>query len=63
MLSIAKYIHDNGLTQDAFAKSIGISAAMLSYCLRGLRRPGVDVALRMKEVTGLSLDEIYRGVE
>lgn len=63
MLSIARYIRDNGMTQSAFAKKAGISEAMLSYCLRGERRLGLSAALRVKKITGLDLDEIYRGAK
>ena len=63
MLSIAKFIGERGITQAAFAKQLQISEAMLSMCLRGKRRLGIDTALRVKKITGMDLDEIYRGAQ
>jgi plasmid maintenance system antidote protein VapI len=61
MLSIAKFIKERGMTQAAFAKQLKISEAMLSLCLRGKRRFGLSTALRAKKITGIALDEIFRG--
>jgi len=63
MLSIEKFIRERGLTQAAFAKEIGISEAMLSLCLNRKRRLGLSVAMRVKKLTGLPLDEIYKGTK
>jgi DNA-binding XRE family transcriptional regulator len=63
MLRISEFIKDRGMTQAQFAKEIGISEAMLSLCLRRKRRPGLSVAIKIKKVTGLTLDEIYRGIK
>jgi plasmid maintenance system antidote protein VapI len=63
MLSIAKFIREHGITQAAFARQLQISEAMLSMCLRGKRRFGIDTALRVKKITGMGLDEIYRGTK
>ena len=63
MLSIARFIKDRGMTQAAFAKQLEISEAMLSLCLHGKRRFGLDTALKAKRITGMGLDEIYRGTK
>jgi len=51
------------MTQAAFAKQLEISEAMLSLCLHGKRRFGLDTALKAKRITGMGLDEIYRGTK
>jgi len=63
MLSIVKFIRERGMTQAAFAKQLDISEAMLSLCLRGKRRFGLSTALKAKKITGMGLDEIYRGTK
>ena len=63
MLSIKNFIKERGISQAAFAREIGVSEAMVSFCISGKRRIGLSVALRIKKVTGLSLDEIYRGTK
>jgi plasmid maintenance system antidote protein VapI len=63
MLSIAEFIRKQGMTQAAFAKQMGISEAMLSLCLHGKRRFGLNTALKAKKITGMGLDEIYRGAK
>lgn len=59
MLSLIRYMKERGITQAEFARRLGISESMLSYCLRGERRPGVSVALKIRRLTGITLDELY----
>jgi plasmid maintenance system antidote protein VapI len=63
MLSMAKFIRERGMTQATFAKQLHISEAMLSLCLHGKRRFGLNTAIRAKKITGMGLDEIYRGAQ
>ncbi len=52
---------DNDLTQSELARRLKISESMLSYCLRGERRPSVSIAMKIKKLTGITLDELYKG--
>jgi predicted transcriptional regulator len=56
-------MRDRGMKQAAFAKQLGISEAMLSLCLHGKRRFGINTALKAKKITGIGLDEIYGGIK
>ena len=57
---LKKYLKETRISQHAFAVLLGISDAMLSYQLNGRKRFGIDVALRVSKITGLTLEEIYR---
>lgn len=50
--------HQNQVT---FAKLIDVSQPALNNYLKGLRRPDLDVAIRMSARTGVTLDWIYLG--
>lgn len=41
------------------AKMLGISRSMVYEIERGTRRPGINTALKISKLFGLSLEEIY----
>jgi transcriptional regulator with XRE-family HTH domain len=47
--------------QAAFAQLIDVSQPGLNNYLKGLRRPDLDVAMRIQSKTGATLDWIYLG--
>jgi transcriptional regulator with XRE-family HTH domain len=49
-----------GLAQSEMAARLDISQASLSRIERGLQAPDADLAWRLSELTGLSLDELLR---
>jgi transcriptional regulator with XRE-family HTH domain len=51
------------LTQEAFAKELGISQSQLSKYERGLISPPADVLLRIKERFRVSVDWLLTGVK
>lgn len=52
MTLLANYLADHGLTQRAFAKLIDAPPPQISMWLSGRRRPGLDYALAIEQVTG-----------
>jgi transcriptional regulator with XRE-family HTH domain len=50
-----------GLNKTAFAEMIGTSQPAVSQYENGVRRPELDVALRIRMRTGVTLDWIYEG--
>lgn len=47
--------------QTAFAQLIEVSQPALNNYLQGLRRPEIDVAIKIQAKTGATLDWIYLG--
>lgn len=50
-----------GHNQSAFAALVGISQPAMNNYERGLRRPDLDVAVRIHQRTGVTLDWLYMG--
>lgn len=47
--------------QSAFAAMAGVSPSAMNNYLKGIRRPEIDVAIRIQVKTGASLDWLYLG--
>lgn len=58
---LKKYLKDAKISQHDFAVLLGISDAMLSYQLSGKKRFGIDTAIRISAITGMTLEQIYKG--
>jgi len=50
-----------GLTQAEFAKSIGSSQGACGQYEAGMRRPAIEIGLRILDRHGVSLDFLYAG--
>jgi transcriptional regulator with XRE-family HTH domain len=50
-----------GLNQVAFAALVEISQPAMNNYERGIRRPDLDVAVRIHQRTGITLDWLYLG--
>jgi len=50
-----------GHNQSAFAALVGISQPAMNNYEKGLRRPDLDVAVRIHQRTGVTLDWLYLG--
>jgi transcriptional regulator with XRE-family HTH domain len=53
MEPLVQYIRDNALRQSTLAKQLGIADATLSNILKGKRRPGFALAMKIEQVTGI----------
>jgi transcriptional regulator with XRE-family HTH domain len=53
MEPLNQYIRDNALRQSTLAKQLGIADATLSNILKGKRRPGFALAMKIESVTGI----------
>ena len=51
MENLARYITGAQISKSEFARDVGISAPYLSQILGGIRRPSLDVALRIAAAT------------
>lgn len=52
MQTLADYIKQSGLTQDAFARRVGISQSYLNDIAKGRKTPSLPVALRIATASG-----------
>lgn len=50
-----------GMNQSAFAQLIDVSQPAVNNYERALRRPEIDVAIKIQMKTGVTLDWIYLG--
>lgn len=50
-----------GHNQSAFAALVGVSQPAMNNYEKGLRRPDLDVAVRIHQRTGATLDWLYLG--
>jgi len=48
-----------GLTQFALAEDVGVSQNFLGDVERGLKVPGISTCIKLANVLGLSLDELF----
>lgn len=53
---LAAYLRRSRLKQNELADMVGVSAPYLSQIVRGRRKPGLDMALRIEQVTGVPVD-------
>lgn len=51
-------MRSKGITSRELAGRVGISEAMMSYVLAGLREPNVQVLVRIAREIGCTVDEI-----
>ena len=52
MEQLSTYLSNNGISQRAFAKRVGIDQSVISRFARGEARPSLDVALNIEKETG-----------
>lgn len=59
-LKIADLMARKRITANKLATEVGISKAMMTFIIQGKKDPSVEVAARMAQVLGTSLDEIVK---
>lgn len=52
-----------GLSQDKLAEKADLDRTYLSGIERGIRNPGITVAIRIVHALGVTLDQLCKGVE
>lgn len=50
-------------SQEVFGKKIGVSSQYISRIEKGTSLPSIDIALKIAEIYGVTLDWIYTGKE
>lgn len=57
---IAELIHAKGIEQKALAEEVGVSEAMMSFIVRGLKEPSLTVLSRIAHELGVSVAELIK---
>lgn len=60
MSTLEKLRKDKGMTQSTLAKSLGVDQSAVCLWEKGKTLPRVDVAIRLANLLGCTLDDIYR---
>lgn len=55
---IAELIHDKGIEQKALAEEVGVSEAMMSFIVRGLKEPSLTVLTRIAKALDVPVAEL-----
>lgn len=55
---MAELIRDKGLEQKELAEKVGVSEAMMSFLVRGLKEPSLAVLSRIAHELGVSVAEL-----
>ena len=58
--SLAAYLKDTGQTQEQLADALGISYPQMSRIVRGRQMPKPELALRIADLTGVSVESLAR---
>ena len=58
--SIAAYLAATGRTQESLADELGISYPQMSRIVRGLVMPKPELAIRIAQIAGVSVEAIVR---
>ncbi|MBP7568766.1 MAG: helix-turn-helix transcriptional regulator [Acidobacteria bacterium] len=58
--TVLEYLDATGRSQADLADAVGVSNAHMSLIIRGLRQPSLDVALRLREETGVAIETFAR---
>ena len=55
---IKELLEEKGMKQKDLAEAIGVTEAMMTYIIKGLRDTEVTKAARMAKVLGVTVDEL-----
>jgi transcriptional regulator with XRE-family HTH domain len=55
---IAELIHEKGIEQKALAEEVGVSEAMMSFIVRGLKEPSLTVLTRIAKALDVPVAEL-----
>lgn len=55
---IAELIHAKGIEQKALAEEVGVSEAMMSFIVRGLKEPSLTVLTRIAKALDVPVAEL-----
>lgn len=57
---LKKLLEDNNMTQAQLGDSVGVTEVMISYIVRGFKKPSLEVAKRIADTLGVKLDDLIK---
>lgn len=57
---MAELIREKGIEQKTVAEAVGVSEQAVSYFVRGLKSPSIEVLSRIAKVLGISAAELIK---
>ena len=49
------------MTQAQLGDNVGVTESMISHMMRGFKKPSLEVAKRIADTLGVTLDELVKG--
>ena len=64
-MNLKEYLLKNKITQRDFAKMLGSAGIHIHYVVNGKRPPGMDLAYRIRDLTGgeVDLPDLFAGIK
>ena len=57
---IKKLLESKNMTQAQLGDSVGVTESMISYVLRGFKKPSLEVTKRIADTLGVKIDDIVK---
>ena len=57
---IKELMEKHSMLQKDLAECVGVSEMMLSYIVRGVKNPSIEVAKRIADTLGVTIDELVK---
>jgi transcriptional regulator with XRE-family HTH domain len=58
MEALKRWLEENNLSQDEFAKRVGVTPGCVSHWLKGLNHPRGERLKKLHQITGLTTDQL-----
>lgn len=58
---VKKLLEEKNMTQAQLGDNVGVTESMISHMLRGFKKPSLEVAKRIADTLGVTLDELVKG--
>lgn len=57
---LEKYLKENGITNVALAKTLGVSEGAVRHIIVGIKQPSLAMAQELAQMMGCSVDELIK---
>ena len=57
---LEKYLKENGITNVALAKQLGVSEGAVRHIIVGIKQPSLAMAQELAQMMGCSVDELIK---
>lgn len=57
---LEKVLKEKGLSNSTFVDEVGVSKMFISYLIRGMKQPSLDLFVRICDALGLKKDDLIK---